>query len=174
MTIKRGFPVLAITLAVFLSGCRKQEQAVVGVAQNAVTAEKQAQQAAQAAATVRDQQRDQIERVPLPTKSLYIDIKDQNAWANPFLTVEAGAITLRTTDGSTEKAHRQQVQIKPADLISNLISLPPTAWRYGRVVAIAESSQAPKPDRAAIRRNVEEAIRQLNDLGIVVQDWPGK
>ena len=30
----------------------------------------------------------------------------------------------------------------------------------------------PAKDRPKIRRNVEAAIQQLNDLGIVVQEWP--
>lgn len=176
----RGFPVLAITLVLLCSGCRKEEQAVVGVAQNAVTAEKKAQQAAQAAAAERDSQRTQLERIPLPTKSLYVNIKDANAWANPFLSVEADAIVLRTSDGTVERAgdksgvHRQQTQVAPDNLIAALIALPPSAWRYGRVVAIAESAQAAPKDRPNVRRNVETAIKQLNDLGIVFEEWPVK
>ena len=179
-TITRALPVLAFTLALLSGSCRKEEQAVVGVAQNAVTAEKKAQQAAQAAAAERDRQRDQLERIPLPTKSLYVNIKDPNVWANPFLSVEAGSIVLHTTDGTVDRpgdksgAHRQQTQIAPADLIASLIALPPTAWRYGRVVAIAESTQAAPKDRPAVRRNVEAAIKQLNDLGIVFEEWPVK
>ena len=29
-------------------------------------------------------------------------------------------------------------------------------------------------DRPKVRRNVEAAIKQLNDLGIVVEEWPGR
>jgi len=173
------FPVF--TLALLCSGCRKQEQAVVGVAQHAVSAGEKARQAAQVAADQKDQQRDQLERIPLPTKSLYIDIKEPNAWANPYLSVEADAIVVHTTDGNVEKTgphadstHRQQMRIARSALIASLIALPASAWRYGRVVAIAETPQAPKADRPAIRRNVEAAIQQLNDLGIVVQEWPTK
>jgi type II secretory pathway pseudopilin PulG len=180
----RGLPVLAFTLALLSSGCRKEEQAVVGVAQNAVTAEQKAQQAAQTAAAERDHQREQLERIPLPTKSLYVNVKDPNAWANPYLSVEAGSIVLRTTDGTVDRqgdkpgdksgTHRQQTQVAPANLIASLIALPPTAWRYGRVVAIAESTQAAPKDRPAVRRNVEAAIKQLNELGIVFEEWPIK
>jgi len=40
------------------------------------------------------------------------------------------------------------------------------------VIAVAESPVASKKDRPAVRRNVEAAIKQLNDLGIVVEEWP--
>ena len=53
-----------------------------------------------------------------------------------------------------------------------LIALPPGAWRYGRVIAVAESPLANRKDRPKVRRNVEAAIQLLNDLGIVVEEWP--
>jgi hypothetical protein len=53
-----------------------------------------------------------------------------------------------------------------------MVALPQSAWQYGRVVAVAELPAAPKKDRPKIRRNVEAAIQQLNDLGIVVEEWP--
>jgi hypothetical protein len=40
------------------------------------------------------------------------------------------------------------------------------------VIAVAESPIANPKDRAKVRRNVEAAIQQLNDLGIVVEEWP--
>src|ERR1035441_6575224 len=80
---------MALLLAVALAACHKEEQAVVGVAQNAVNAEHQAQAAAQASASKRDQQRAELARIPLPTKSLYVDVHEPGAWANPFLSVDA-------------------------------------------------------------------------------------
>jgi Asp-tRNA(Asn)/Glu-tRNA(Gln) amidotransferase A subunit family amidase len=40
------------------------------------------------------------------------------------------------------------------------------------VIAVAESPLANSKDRPKVRRNVEAAIQQLNDLGIVVEEWP--
>ena len=71
-----------------------------------------------------------------------------------------------------EAARRQELQVRPADLAEALIALPAGAWRYGRVVAIAESPIADRKKRSAVRRNVEFAIQKLNDLGIVVDEWP--
>jgi hypothetical protein len=178
---------VALLLGLSMAACHKEEQAVVGVAQHAVNAEQHAQQAAQSAAAKRDQQRDQLAHIPLPTKSLYVDVHEPSSWANPFLSADADWLTLRVTmvdaNPSTlgqgtmlrpEAARRQEVQLRPADLADALIALPPGAWRYGRVVAVAESPLASRKDRPKVRRNVEAAIQQLNDLGVVVEEWPAR
>jgi hypothetical protein len=73
-----------------------------------------------------------------------------------------------------EAARRQELRLRPADLANALVALPPGAWRYGRVIAVAESPRASSKDRAKLRRNVEAAIQQLNDLGLVVEEWPAR
>lgn len=173
----------ALGMVLVPCACHRGEQAVAGVAQDAVKAEHQAQ----AAATKLDQQRAQLAQIPLPTKSMYVDVHEPGAWQNPFLSVDAEMITVRVTmadaNPSTmgvgtmlrpEAARRQEVQIKPGDLAAALIAIPPDAWRYGRVVAISESPLAGKKDRPKVRRNVEAAIQQLNDLGVVVEEWPAR
>jgi hypothetical protein len=69
-------------------------------------------------------------------------------------------------------ARRQEVQIHAQNVVEALIALPESAWPYGRVVAIEESPLADKKARPAIRRQIEAIIQQLNDLGVVVDDWP--
>lgn len=173
---------IALIFALAVASCHKGEQAVKGVAQNAVKAE----QKAQATATERDNERAQIAAIPLPTKSLYVDIHEPSAWANPYILVGADMISLRITlaDANTSTigqgtmlrpsaARRQEVQLHPGDLAKAVTAIPVSAWPYGRVIAVAESSAAPK-DRPKVRRNVETAIQQLNDLGIVVEEWPAR
>lgn len=156
---------------------------VAGVAKNAANAQRQAQ----AAATEIDRERAALAQIPLPTKSLYIDVHQPNAWANPFLSVNSDTIDLRilladanpstATEGTflrPESARRQELEIRPDKLADALVALPPGAWQYGRVVAIAESPLARPKDRPQVRRNVEVAIRKLNDLGIVVEEWPAR
>jgi hypothetical protein len=179
----RGFVGLGLLLAVGVAACHKEEQAVVGVAQTAVKAE----QKAQANATERDQQRAQLEQIPLPTKSMYVDIHEPSAWGNPFLSVGPDMLSLRILlpDANTsqvgqgtmlrpEAARRQEMPIRPADLAKAVLAIPPGAWRYGRVIAVAEQPVPNAKDRPKVRRNVEDAIKQLNDLGIVVEDWQGR
>jgi hypothetical protein len=174
---------MALLFAVAMVACHKEEQEVAGVAQKAANAEHQVQ----AAATARDQQRAALERIPLPTKSLYIDIHEPGAWANPFLSVDANTLNLRVTMADANPstagvgtmlrpaaARRQEVELRPGDLGDALAALPAGAWRYGRVIAVAESPLASRNDRPAVRRNVEAVIQQLNDLGIVVEEWPAR
>ena len=170
-----------LLLALSISACHKEEQAVVGVAQNAAKAERKAQ----AVASARDRQRAELGRIPLPTKSLYIDVHEPGAWSNPFLSVGSVTLNLRITtsdanssdvgQGSVlrpEAARRQEIELRPADLADALIALPPGAWHYGRVIAVAESPLASRKDGAQVRRNVEAILQQLSDLGIVVEEWP--
>lgn len=171
-------------LAVFFpAACHKEEQAVEGVARKAQNVE----QKLQANQTQLDQDRAQIDQIPLPTKSLYANIHDPAQWANPFLSVGPSLITLRIIlpDANTSKlgqgtllrleaARRQELQLRPSDLDKAVVAIPAGAWRYGRVIALAESSTAPPRDRPSVRRNVEAAIEQLNDLGIVVEEWPSR
>ena len=177
----RRIAAITLVLLASVSACRKEEQAVTSVAQGAISAEK----SAQAAATQIDKQRAALAQIPLPTKSMYIDVHDPSAWANPFLSVNASSVNLRVLMADAnpsaagqgtllrvESARRQELEIHPGDLAEALIALPPGAWHYGRVVAIAESPLANRKDRPLVRRNVEAAIQKLNDLGIVVEEWP--
>ncbi|MGP8175985.1 MAG: hypothetical protein ACLP7O_15770 [Terracidiphilus sp.] len=172
---------MGLLLAFALVACHKEEQAVEGVAQKAVTAEHQAQ----ATATELDSERAQLALIPLPTKSMYVDVHEPSAWANPFLSVGADTITLRIMladanpspvgEGTMLRpaaARRQELPLRPADLAKAVATIPPSAWKYGRVIAVAESPSAAPKDRPKVRRNVEAAIQQLTDLGIVVEEWP--
>jgi hypothetical protein len=163
--------------------CHREEQAVAGVAQTAA----HAGQKAQAAATRRDAERTALAQIPVPRKSLYVDVHEPGAWANPFISADAEYLNLRVTmvdanpstvgEGTMlrpEAARRQEIQVRPADLAEALTALPAGAWRYGRVVAIGESPLAARKDRARVRRNVEAAISQLNDLDVVVDEWPAR
>lgn len=175
-------PALALLLALSTTACHKEEQAFAGVAQTAVKAE----QKAQATATVLDSERTQLAAIPLPTKSMYVDVHEPSAWINPYLSVGPEMISLRViqADANTSPvgegtmlrpaaARRQELQLRPADLAQAIAAIPPSAWHYGRVVAIAESPSAPK-DRPRVRRNVESALQQLSDLGVVVEEWPAR
>lgn len=179
----RHFALVGLLFAASLSACRKEEQAVVGVAHNAAEAERKAQ----AAAAERDRERAELARIPLPTKSQYINIHDPAEWKNPFISVDADVLDLRVTMADAnpspvgqgtmlrpEAARRQELQIRPEEIADALIALPAGAWRYGRVIAIAESPRADRKNRAAVRRNVEAAIKRLNDLDVVVEEWPSR
>src|ERR1700727_3161322 len=142
-----------VLISAGLTGCRKEEQAVTKVAVAAAAAE----HLAQAASVQKDQQRVQLARVALPTKSRYVDVHEPGAWANPFISFDAKMVNLRITlaDANPSSigqggllrpnaARRREVQIRSQDLVEALIALPDSAWPYGRVVAIEESPLADK------------------------------
>lgn len=153
------------------------------VAQTAVKAERNAQ----ANATALDQERAELEQVPLPTKSMYVDVHEPSQWQNPFLSVGPSYVTLRIVfaDVNTStigqgtllrpaSARRQELQVRLSDLDKAVSAIPAGAWHYGRVIAVAESSEASPKEERTIRRNLEAVIRHLNDLGIVVEEWPAQ
>jgi hypothetical protein len=179
----RGLFAFGLLLIFCLVACHKEEQAVEGVAKNAEKAEQQAQ----LNQTELDSERAELAAIPAPTKSLYVDVHDPSAWANPFLAVGPDMITLRVLmpdenpsplgQGTLLRpvaARRQELQLRPADLERAIVAIPVDAWPYGRVIAVAESLSAPPQDRPKVRRNVEFAIKRLGDLGIVVEEWPGR
>jgi hypothetical protein len=182
-TCHKGMLVLVLLPSLAIAACHREERAVVNVEKNAEKAEHQAQ----VKAIERDQQRAELDQIALPTKSLYIDIHDPAQWANPFLSVGADTIGLRIImsdanpspvgEGTMLRpvaARRQELDLRLTDLSAAVAAIPAGAWPYGRVIAVAESPSAAPKDRPSVRRNVEAVIRQLNDLGVVVEEWPAR
>ncbi len=174
---------MGLMLPLALAACHKEEQAVEGVAQNAVKAE----HTAQANATELDEERAQLAQIPLPTKSMYIDVHEPAQWENPFLSVGPQYITMRVlmpdmnpstaTAGTLlrlKAAREQELVLRLSDLDKAVAAIPAGAWHYGRVIAVAEAPETRSKDRAAVRRNIEAVIQRLNDLGIVVEEWPSR
>ena len=132
--------ILAGMACLLLVGCRQQEQAVAAHAAGA-------EERAQAAATLRDEQRAQLGHVPVPTKSRYVDVHEPGAWSNPFLSFDAKMVNLRVVfaDPNPSKigeggmlrpsaARREELQIAPDKLVEALIALPEAAvalWPRG-------------------------------------------
>jgi hypothetical protein len=174
---------LALIPMLAFAACHREEHAAAGLAKDAEKAEHRAQ----VNATEHDQERAELEQIPVPTKSLYVDIHDPSQWTNPFLSVGGDILTLRillpdenpSSEGKgtllrLEAARRQELQLRLSDLDTAVAAIPAGAWPYGRVIAVAESPSAAAGDRPKVRRNVEAVIRQLNDLGIVVEEWPAR
>jgi hypothetical protein len=158
-----------------LTGCSKP-------AQQNPESHQQAQAAAQAKATAREQ----IDEIPPPAKSRYLAVHSQESWQNPFLVVGRDSIRMRiilpdTNPGAygtgtmlrPEDARKQELDVRLADLPNALSAVPAGSWPYGRVVAVEETPVTTKADRPQVRRNVEATIQILNDLGVVVDEWTG-
>lgn len=128
--------------------------------------------------------RQQIELIPPPSKSRYMAVRSLSGWENPYLTVQANMATLHITlaDANPSQigvggilrpvsARQQNVTIRLSDLPDALNAVPENSWPYGRVVAVEEAHGTPKSDEPAVRRNIENTVKTLNDLGVVVYDW---
>jgi hypothetical protein len=164
------------------AGCRRSAPSGTQQATPRQLQEQQARALAKSEATARGS----LENIPPPSKHLYINVRSTDAWQNPFLTVRRDTLTLRiiypqqtssALDAGTllhpAAARRQVLEIRMSDLPEALAAVPDFSWPYGRVVAIEESPTASRQDRAQIRRNVEKAIRIVNDLDVVVDEWSG-
>jgi hypothetical protein len=180
---RRAAFTLILPLLLF-AGCRRS--APSGGTQQQPTARQLQQQQARALAKSEATARSSLENIPPPSKHLYINVHSTDAWQNPFLTVRPDTLTLRiifpqqtssALDAGTllhpAAARRQVLEIRMSDLPEALAAVPDFSWPYGRVVAIEESPTASRQDRAQIRRNVEKAIRIVNDLDVVVDEWSG-
>lgn len=172
--------VLASAAIFFFSGCSS-----TGSSQPS-TPRAVLEQTRKAARTKEDIARADLEQIPPPSKSRYLDVRSRDAYGNPFIEVHPDTVTLAILfpdhnpqgfgTGSMLRpvaARRQQVELRLADLPNALASLPSDVWPYGRVVAIAEPTGGPRAERVATRRNIEATIQMLNDLGVVVDEWTG-
>jgi hypothetical protein len=143
-------------------------------------------QARKAARTKEETAREELEQIPPPSKTRYLDVRSKDAYDNPFIEVHPNTVSLTIifpdqkpegfASGSMLRpmaARRQQVDVLLADLPEALSSLPPEVWPYGRVVGITEPAAEQPSERVAIRRNVEATIQMLNDLGVVADEWNG-
>ena len=166
---------------VFLAGCKTSSQS--GGTQQPTPRQLQQQQA-RALAKKEATARESLENIPPPLKHRYINVHSTDAWQNPFLTVRRDTLTLRiifpqqtnsALDAGTmlhpAAARRQELEIRMSDLPEALAAIPDFSWPYGRVVAIEESPTASRQDRPQVRRNVEQTIRIVNDLDVVVDEW---
>jgi hypothetical protein len=131
-----------------------------------------------------DSIRQTLAQIPLPTKTRYLAVKSLTTWQNPYLTVQGSFVTLHVTiaDANTTTlgvggmlrpvgARQQNLDVRVSDLASALNAVPETSWPYGRVVAVEEAHDAPASALPQIRRNMEAAIKTLNDAGVVVYEW---
>jgi hypothetical protein len=110
-------------------------------------------------------------------------VHNVDLWENPSITVQPGMLELRVTLADANPstfgaggmlrpvaARRQELNISLDKLGEAISSIPADAWPYGRVVALDEATKTPPSAEPQVRRNMEVAIRELNDLGILVYD----
>src|ERR1700682_1982776 len=71
--------------------------------------------------------------IPEPTPEKYRSLVHMKGWRNPYLIIRADGVGLLDPDDHLEHI------LKPGALTQALGDLPPSAWPYGRVVAVTEN-----------------------------------
>lgn len=171
-----GLAVLALSLTACSPARPANPQAAA-----AVQAARQQRIAEQQAETAYSQDLDQI---PPPAKSRYMQIHKLKSWSNPFLMIGTHTLSLRVAASTStpsvpgrmlrSRAPKwRTAQLQLADLPEALAALPEENWPYGRVIAVEDDPSATRRQRVQVRRNEEATLKVLNDMGVVVYEWPG-
>jgi len=109
-----------------------------------------------------------LEAIPAPDPSKYPSFHDMSDWKNPYLVVREDGI------GLVDLSNHEVRILKPEEIPAELVSLPSSAWPYGRVVLVAEA--APKtptdPAKAEVRKNRALLVGTLKELDIQVREAP--
>jgi hypothetical protein len=141
--------------------------------------------AEQARAERRAQQnsaRQQLDMIPPPSKSRFMAVHTADSWENPSITVQPGMLELRVLLADPNPslgsggmlrpvaARQQELNISLDKMDEAVSAIPESAWPYGRVISVEEPTNTPAKAEPQVRRNLEVAVRELNDLGIVVYD----
>ena len=171
---------LTLGLAGGLAACSSSNQSATPAAPKPTPQQKQA------AIAERDTERQELEQIPPPAKNRYMTVHTKESWGNPFLIVGKKTVTLRVMNPAPPQsdvvpgnlmhppnARRHDLELRLSELPEALAAIPEGSWPYGRVVAVEEDVVQARADRIQVRRNVETTIQMLNDLGVVVYEWPG-
>ena len=129
-----------------------------------------------------DTARQQLDMIPPPSKSRFMAIHTAESWENPSIIVQPGMLELHVTLADPNPqlgsggmlrpvaARQQELNISLDKLDEAVSSIPQSAWPYGRVISVEEPRNTPAKAEPQVRRNLEVAVRELNDLGVVVYD----
>ena len=104
-------------------------------------------------------------RVPAANRELYREVRDAKQWKNPYLIVRREGVEVVAVTDKRSPA--------PVSAIRELLEgLPNSAWPYGLVVAVQDSSIQSAGDAQYIEVNREKLLRILRDMHVEVEPWP--
>lgn len=109
-----------------------------------------------------------LESIPAPDPAKYPPVSKMSGWENPYLIVRDDGIGF--LDLSNREVHILKVEEIPAELVS----LPSSAWPYGRVVLVAQAVPKDPTDRtkAELRKNRALLLGTLKELDVQFQEAP--
>src|SRR5437588_4107159 len=111
-----------------------------------------------------------LQKLPLGNPAKYPDVRRVKSWSNPYLVVRPDGIGLVTSIA----AHEERI-LKPDEVLDALAQLPPSAWPYGRVVAILVDARpaSSEQDKIAIRRNRGILAGELQGAHVAIE-WQAR
>jgi len=109
-----------------------------------------------------------LESIPAPDPSKYPPFTNMGGWKNPYFVVREDGI------GLVDLSNREIHLLKPEEIPAELVSLPASAWPYGRVVLVTEAvpknpTQETKTD---LRKNRALLLGTLQQLDVQVREAP--
>lgn len=109
-----------------------------------------------------------LERIPEPDPSKYPPFSDMSGWQNPYLVVREDGIGF--VDLSNHEVHILKLEEIPAELVS----LPSSAWPYGRVVLVAQAvpKDATEQTKAELRKNRALLLGTLKEQDVQFREAP--
>ncbi len=103
--------------------------------------------------------------IPEPTPEKYRSLIHMKGWRNPYLIIRADGVGLLDPDDHLERI------LKPEELTQALGNLPPSAWPYGRVVAVTENGvRNGANDDVKIRANRAIVAGTLESMHVLI-NW---
>lgn len=109
-----------------------------------------------------------LESIPAPDPSKYPSFHNMSDWKNPYLVVREDGI------GFVDLSNHEIHILKPEQIPAELVSLPSSAWPYGRVVLVAEAVPKIPTDqaKAELRKNRALLVGTLKELDVQIREAP--
>jgi hypothetical protein len=109
-----------------------------------------------------------LESIPVADPSKYPRLSNMNTWQNPYLVVRGDGI------GMVDLSNREIHMLKPEEIPAELVSLPSSAWPYGRVVLITQAVPKDPTDqtKADLRKNRALLLGTLKELDVRYFETP--
>lgn len=109
-----------------------------------------------------------LERIPAADSSKYPTLSNMKDWQNPYLVVRDDGI------GLVDLSNREIRVLKPEEVPAELVSLPSSAWPYGRVVLVTQAvpKNASDQTKEELRKNRGLLLGTLKQLDVEVRESP--
>jgi hypothetical protein len=109
-----------------------------------------------------------LESIPVPDSSKFPAVGNMRDWKNPYFVVREDGI------GLVDLSNREIRLLKQEEVPAELVSLPSSAWPYGRVVLISQAVPAnlSAQSKEELRKNRGLLLGTLKELDVQVSEAP--